>query len=202
MKIAVLRKGRADLMLIRAAAHAQRARKMRPKNFIPTVQQKVAVTAIGPSALRGQGKGVLKTSQEFLASLSLARIPRSSEIRFRNWLDRQTNRLLDQLPIEGRPWGAARKAINLFLRDALYNQYLNRQFKISKIEPWLEIPLDSAVARGLRKRTERDVLPQWPGLKHLKPIVSDNFQNFASVYARKLKIERVHLDMVLWLENK
>ncbi len=123
---------------------------MRPKNFIPTVQRKVAVTAVGPSALRGQGKGVLRASQSFLASVSLANIPKSSATRFQAWLDRQTEALLDQLPINGRPWGAARKAINLFLRDALYNQYLNRRFGLDNIEPWLEIPLDSAVARGLK----------------------------------------------------
>ena len=87
---------------------------MKPKSFVPTVQRKVAVTAIGPSALRGQGKGVLKVCQEYLASLSLARIPRSREARFREWLNRHTERLLDQLPVRARPWGAARKAINLF----------------------------------------------------------------------------------------
>jgi hypothetical protein len=53
------------------------------------------------------------------------RLPQSNEIRFRRWLDRQTDNLLDVLPINGRPWGAARKAINLFLRDVLYNQYLS-----------------------------------------------------------------------------
>jgi len=175
---------------------------MKPKNFIPTVQQKVAVTAIGPSALRGQGKGVLKASQGFLTSLSLARIPKSGATRYRNWLDRQTESLLDQLPIKRRPWGAARKALNLFLRDALYNKYLSRKHRIGRVEPWLEIPLDSAVARGLKTEAGRGRLPQWPGLKNLKPDVSDEFQGFASSHAKSLGIERVHLDMYLWLENR
>lgn len=175
---------------------------MKPANFIPTVRQMVSVTAVGPSALRGQGKGVLKASQEFLASLSLARIPKSSATEFRNWLDRQTESLLDQLPIKGRPWGAARKAINLFLRDTLYNKYLSSEFGIGRIEPWLEVPLDSAVARGLKAEAGRGGLPQWPGLKHLRSAVSDTFQVFASTHANSLEIERVHLDMYLWLENR
>ena len=177
---------------------------MRPKDFIPTVQRKVAVSAIGPSALRGQGKGVLKASQEFLASLSLARIPKSNETRFRTWLDRQTEALLDGLPVNGRPWGAARKAINLFLRDALYNQYLNRQFELGKIEAWLEVPLDSVVARGMKAKAKkmRTLLPRWPGLKHLKVHASDEFQNFASAHVRTIEISRVHLDMYLWLGNR
>jgi len=175
---------------------------MRPKTFIPTVQHKVAVTAVGPSALRGQGKGVLRASQQFLAALSLARIPKSSEARFRNWLDRQTEALLSGLPINGRPWGAARKAINLFLRDVLYNQYLHRQFSFGKVERWLEVPLDSAVAQGLKNEAGRGALPRWPGLKHLESDVSAEFQEFASAHAHTHGIERVHLDMYFWLENR
>lgn len=175
---------------------------MRPTTFLSTVQHKVAVTAVGPSALRSQGEGVLGAAQGFLASMSLARIPKSREARFRDWLDRQTEALLGRLPIEGRPWRAARKAINLFLRDTLYNLYLNRAFLIEKIEPWLEVPLDSAVARGLRSRAGRGVLPRWPGLKHLRSGVSEVFQSFASEQADTFGIERVHLDMYLWLENR
>jgi len=175
---------------------------MRPLDFISTVHRKVAVTAVGPSALRGQGRGVLKSSQNYLATMSLARIPRSSHWRFKRWLDRQTEYLLDQLPIRGRPWGAARKALNLFLRDALYNQYLNKAYKLSQLEDWLEVPLDSAVAHGLKVEAGRGALPKWPGLISLTSDVSDIFQDFASDLARKRKVERVHLDMYLWLENR
>jgi hypothetical protein len=175
---------------------------MRPNTFIPTVQRKVATSAIGPSTLRGQGAGVLGASQQFLSKLSLARVPKSSEHRFRCWLDRQTDALLDKLPIDGRPWGAARKAINLFLRDVLYNQYLTRRFAFGQIERWLEIPLDSAVARGLKAHAGPGALPHWPGLKHLDGTVSEEFQTFACAHAHTLGIERVHLDMYLWLENR
>lgn len=92
--------------------------------------------------------------------------------------------------------------MNLFLRDALYNQYLSRRFGIGKIEAWLEVPLDSAVARGLKAEAGRGGLPQWPGLKNLTPEVSDMFQTFALAYAHTVKITPVHLDMYLWLENR
>ena len=175
---------------------------MRPNTFIPTVQRKVATSAVGPSALRGQGRGVLSVSQLFLASLSLARVPQSTEGRFMIWLDRQTDALLDALPVNGRPWGAARKAINLFLRDVLYNHYLSRQYAFRRVERWLEVPLDSAVARGLKTKAGRGILPRWPGLKHLDADLSHQYQVFASDHANALKIERVHLDMYLWLENR
>lgn len=175
---------------------------MKPNDFIKTLRRKVAFTAIGPSALRGQGKGVLRASQDFLAQMSLARIPKSSAKRFQHWLDRQTELLLNSLPIKNRPWGAARKAINLFLREALYNKYLSEQFKLQSIESWLEVPLDSAVAKGLRLNSKRGELPLWPGLKNLEANVSEVFQAFASKQANLKGFARVHLDMYLWLDNR
>jgi len=175
---------------------------MKPNDFIKTIQRKVAFTAVGPSALRGQGKGVLRTSQDFLTNMSLVLIPKSSIKNYKHWLDRQTELLLDIYPIKNRPWGASRKAINLFLRDALYNKYLSRRFKIQSIETWLEIPLDSAVAKGLKSWGNRGELPYWPGLKKLKPNVSESFQVFALKQANSKGIARVHLDMYLWLDNR
>ena len=175
---------------------------MMPASFISTMQRRVATVAIGPSTLRGQGKGVIQATQDFLARLSLARIPASGEARFRVWLDRQTESLLDALPIKNRPWGAARKAINIFLRDALYNRYLAHRFGLRKLEPWLEIPLDSAVAKGLKRLAGRGVLPPWPGLKHLRKDISDEYQAVAFEMASRKGMAKVHLDMYLWLENR
>lgn len=175
---------------------------MKPKDFITTIQRKVAYSAIGPSALRGQGKGVLQTSQEFLAHMSLARVPKSSFKGYQLWLNRQTEMLLNIYPIKNRPWGASRKAINLFLRDALYNKYLSKKFRLQLIETWLEIPLDSAVAKGLKSCSNLGELPIWPGLKNLKPNVSECFQAFASKQSFLKGIARVHLDMYLWLDNR
>ena len=175
---------------------------MKPKDFIKTIQRKVAYTAIGPSALRGQGKGVLRTSQEFLAHMSLARVPKASFKGYQRWLNRQTELLLNIYPIKNRPWGASRKAINLFLRDALYNKYLSKKFRLQLIETWLEIPLDSAVAKGLKSCSNRGELPSWPGLKNLKPNVSECFQVLASKQSILKGIARVHLDMYLWFDNR
>ena len=175
---------------------------MKTNNFINTLQRKVAFTAVGPSALRGQGKGVLRASQDFLAQIPLTKIPKSNKKIFQLWLEHQTELLLDNLPIKNRPWGAARKAINLFLRDALYNKYISKKFRLQLIEKWLEVPLDSAVAKGLKLNSGRGELPIWPGLKNLTQKVSEDFQVFASKQAHLKGIARVHLDMYLWLANR
>jgi hypothetical protein len=175
---------------------------MKPDDFIATMQRGIGVTAVGPSALRGQGKGVLRVTQAYLGAIDLSRIPLSAQDKYMDWLDERTELLLDTLPLTNRPWGAARKAINLFMRDVLYNRYLNDHFALAKLEPWLEVPLDSAVAKGLKNRAGYGRLPQWPGLKNLKSEISQKFQVFAMQHAQTQRIERVHLDVYLWLENR
>ena len=175
---------------------------MKPDDFIAKMQRSIGVTAVGPSALRGQGKGVLKATQAYLGALDLSQIPLSAQDKYTDWLDEHTESLLDALPLRNRPWGAARKAINLFMRDILYNRYLNDHFAFVKLESWLEVPLDSAVAKGLKHYAGYGCLPQWPGLKNLKPEISQKFQDFAMQHAKTQRIERVHLDVYLWLENR
>jgi len=166
------------------------------------MQRRTGVTAVGPSALRGQGKGVLKVSQEYLGAIDLSQIPASNLNEYIAWLDEHTNALLERLPIRNRPWGAARKAMNLFMRDTLYNQYLNDHYSIGTLEPWMEVPLDSAVAKGLKRYARRGRLPHWPGLKNLNARENDVFQEYALDYAKIKNIPRVHLDIYLWIENR
>jgi hypothetical protein len=175
---------------------------MNRDDFIETLRRRAGLTAVGPSALRGQGKGVLHATQEFLMNLDLSRIQKTNARRYRSWLDRRTESLLDSLHLKKGPWGAARKALNLFMRDIFYNRYLNRRYGLTKIGAWLEVPLDSAVAKGLKRHAGRGNLPQWPGLKNLTPEVSDQFQGFAREHARKKRLHRVHLDIYLWPENR
>ena len=78
------------------------------EEFIETMQRMTAVTAVGPSALRGQGKGVLTATQSYLSTIDLSKISSSSTDEYMAWLDCNTETLLNKLPIRNRPWGAAR----------------------------------------------------------------------------------------------
>ncbi|MBT3272875.1 MAG: hypothetical protein HN368_06960 [Spirochaetales bacterium] len=66
----------------------------------------------------------------------------------------------------------------------------------------MEIPLDSAVAKGIKREFPKGDLPVWPRLIRLAPSTSDLFQNRASQIARKKGIARVHLDLHLWVDNR
>ena len=115
--------------------------------------------------MRNQGKGVLKAVHAFLDRLELFEAPPNDGGKYQVWLNLQTNALLKEFPTTAKSWGAARKALNLFMRNVFNNRYLNEVYYLDRIEKVLEIPLDSAVAKGLKNEDFKNKLPEWPGLK-------------------------------------
>lgn len=175
----------------------------RQDEFISKLQCYIATTAIGPFSLRNQGnKGVLDAARKFLSSMPLNEFCCHSNEGFVFFLNKKTEELKRSFPKNAKNWGAARKAINLFLRDALYNQYLSQKYHLSDIEYWLEVPLDSMVAKGLKEYNCGNTLPDWPGLKRLNIKISDQFQHTAMILSRESENARVHLDIDLWLKEK
>jgi hypothetical protein len=167
------------------------------------VQRKVATASVGPSTVRGQGApGLVAAAHRHLSSVDLRDLAVTRASTFRDRLDSETESLRSAFPKGGRSWGAARKCVNLFLRDCLYNAYLREARGLGRVEPLLEIPLDSLVARELRRLDAGKVLPRWPGLKHLQPCDSDQYQAFAAAAAQQMGVARVHLDAYLWLQAR
>lgn len=172
-------------------------------DFIRDVQRFTAISAVGVSALRRQGVGVIGHIQRYLGTLDLSGLDAClNQTDFGAWLDRTTTETMDGEDGPEVRWGAARKALNLFLRDALYNKYLAGRYDLDHVEHWLEVPLDSIVAQHLKRDAGRGRLPVWPGLKHLTKQQSDQFQNHAAVLAHRNGVARVHLDIGTWLNGR
>lgn len=123
--------------------------------------------AIGVTSLRGQPEKTRGAVLEFLRDIDLSDVPRSAPA-FTCWLNDRTeclrqriwrrvsrerrDKLKDKCPDPSMPmWGVARKSLNLFLRCCLYNHYLRSKHHLERIEPLLEVPLDSVVGKGLRR---------------------------------------------------
>jgi hypothetical protein len=171
--------------------------------FYADVQRYIAATTIGPSALRNQGgPGVIERAQLFLSALDIRTLAVKDEESFLDVLDTATAELQQRLPVHCNHWGAARKAINLFLRDICYNRFLSHKYSLAVLEPWIEIPLDSLVAFALKRHVGRGGLPSWPGLKGLTPPVSLRFQRVAKDWADTEGISRAHLDMRIWIQER
>jgi hypothetical protein len=101
-------------------------------------------------------------------------------------------------PPEAKSWGAARKALNLFLRDAVYNHDLSHFYGLSKIRGWLEVPLDEDVGTSLCAEPEGKNLPKWLKIKTLQLLDSAQFQSIASAVATRKRMRRVDLDIYYW----
>ena len=168
--------------------------------FIANVQKFTAISAVGVSALRRQGVGIIGRIQEHLGSVDLTALGQSRiEPDFRGWLDEQTRTLVRAYHVR---WGAARKALNLFLRDCLYNKYLSARYRLDHLETWMEIPLDSIVTKHLKQDAGWGRLPIWRGLRQLTETESQRFQNHANEMASRQQMARVHLDVGIWLNNR
>jgi hypothetical protein len=172
---------------------------MKKEKFISLVHNRIAELAVGSSALRNQGaRQVVSKSRIFLKSLRLSKFATSREITFQKQLDFSTQALLRRLPRRARNWGTARKALNLFLRDVLYNSYLCEHYRFKKVEKNLEIPLDRYTMGGIRKDARDNSLLRPTTIIGLTPAVSKRYQCAAKKIAEQKGISRVQLDLIYW----
>jgi putative heme iron utilization protein len=88
--------------------------------------------------------------------------------------------------------------LNLYLRDVLYSRYLCKYFGFNHLEKWLEVPLDSFVAKGIQLDFRPQTLVKFPGIKHLTQEVNQAYQEAAAAIASSLGYARVHLDIIYW----
>ena len=171
-----------------------------PDCLLKLLQTRTAQLAIGPSTLRNQGAPkVVANTREFLKELDLAHFKMDSPKAFMIALNEETERLQSALPRGARHWGTARKALNIFLRDVLYNRYLCNEYGFRNVEPWLELPLDSKAAKGLLAEFEGSSLARWRNIKDLTAVMSDDYQNIAKQVAERRGIARIHLDLIYWM---
>jgi hypothetical protein len=160
---------------------------------------RAAKGSVGPSTARGMGPpGTIAAAKNFLLEFELKKIKTSSEKAFRVSLNETTVLLQQSLPKGARHWGSSRKFINIYLRNCLYNRYICDEYSFSKVEEWLEVPLDSHVGKGLRLETHGASLPGWKTVIGLTEEVSSQYQATALAVAREKKIARVHLDLLYW----
>lgn len=167
--------------------------------YLLLLQQRVGSTSVGASTARGMGPaGTIQAARAFLKSVDIKRFSVRSETAFRSVLDAVTGELLESLPRKARRWGAARKFLNIFLRNCTTNKYLCEHFALDRIERWLEVPLDSHVGKRLRKEPAGSGLPKWKTVVGLTPEASAAFQKVATEVAAAEGVLRVHLDIKYW----
>ncbi|TWT33905.1 hypothetical protein KOR34_37410 [Posidoniimonas corsicana] len=160
---------------------------------------RTANVAIGPSTLRNQGDaGVVQAARDALKLLTLEDYSAAVREGVGELLDAHTEFVRRRLPRAARNWGAARKALNIFLRDVLYSRYLCREYGLAKLESLLEVPLDRDIATRLLAEPEGEGLPKWGTIKRLTPEASEQYQAVARRVAKRMGTHPVHLDVLYW----
>ena len=171
---------------------------MNQQDFLTIQQKRIARIATVPSVARNQGApGVLGSARHYLETVDCGRLATSSGQNYLAALDAVTDELMAVLPKGGRSWGIARKIVNIFIREALYNTYLTNHHRLGTSERFMEVPLDSFSARGIKSHCPRR-LPVWPGIKGLQRSLSDLLQQHAAEIGEVKEIARIHLDALWW----
>lgn len=174
------------------------AKMLPPKQFTHLRQIRVARIAISASTARGRESGTVLAARGFLPAINLRSLAQLDERAFARRLDHLTGKLCALLPDRSDGWGFARKFLNIFLRDSLYDAHLSRTFRLARIERWLEVPLDGDVGRRLLAEPEGASLPRWRTIYELDHATHLAFQQVASRVAARKGIARVHLDLLFW----
>jgi len=166
--------------------------------------RRVANTTIGATTLRKQGAaGVVAAARAFVAGIDLSTVGGClTADAFAAHLDFLTDDLVKALPAAGSSFGAARKAINLYLAEAYYHQFVCRAYGLDRVAPWMEVPLDSQTASFLAAAASSsgDATLVWPGIKWLTPADSARYQAVAAQYVARRGDGwlRVHVDVIAW----
>jgi hypothetical protein len=153
--------------------------------------------------VRGRGNtGAVACCRTFLRrDVDLADFGTRDPRLFARALDRSTTQLRSALPKGAQHWGIARKVLNIFLRDSLYNSYLSRRYSLSQAEALFELPLDSFTAAGLRASSEQH-LSRWRGVRYVTPALNKEYQLAAMLVANQKGFARVHLDSLWWSADR
>lgn len=180
---------------------------MKQNTFLDKNRKRLSTVCVGPSTLRGQGGQILQVSRNYFYTISLndffKNLPHPD--KFNRFLDKHTDALLQEFRKNGcNSFGAARKGLNLYFRDVVYNKFISDYYNLPKdlndlndTIKHLEVPLDSFVGNGIYNNAE-SLVPKWKTIIGLTKAQSDIFQNAALTIAKRNKISRVHLDLLFW----
>lgn len=165
---------------------------------IKLLVKRIASQCISSSALRNQGSpNVVRQARIYFYDIDITEIS-SYPNTFEDWINIRTNELIDFLPEGAKNYGTSRKAINLFLRDCLYNKIINQRYKLYRIETRLEIPIDSHVVNGMMQTKIGKKLPPWKSIKELTPEINAIYQKCAKDISKITGCRRVDVDIYLW----
>jgi hypothetical protein len=167
--------------------------------FFSKLKRNIAFLCIDNSVLRNQSApGTVAKCREFCAQIDLYKFFIALKNNYAQYLNEQTDLLIDYCFEEDIRYGSARKALNIFFRHICYNGFIQREFlneedlysHTSVLAP-LELPIDSRIAKSLSQE-------KWISIKGLGRAAHQQYQDLAFAEAQRRGIARIHLDIEFW----
>lgn len=181
---------------------------MTEKEFYKKIYRRIAQVSIGASAIRNQGgSGLIDILRDYFENDIDPKIffnVLSNRKKYSIFLDEHTYKIVSRFPKNAKSWGAARKGLNLFFRDLVYNRFFSQRYGVpmdylafNEFIQHMEVPLDNDVVAGL-VRDSKIILPKWMRIKNLTPEISEIYQKQATLIAVEKKTARINLDLIYW----
>lgn len=179
---------------------------MRRESWLADVRSHLALASVTNSTLMMQStKGRVGRAQQFLLTeVPLDGLSNLNEADFLKFLNQTTDALsLKLLRIEdSQPnWGAARKVLNIYLRLCTMNKDLHPAFKLSNLEPFLEVPLDNHVIGKIDAAIKTGYASKF-AIKNLTLEFNTEIQASALKIADEQGLYRYELDALYWNAKK
>ena len=171
--------------------------------LIPAIQRHVAVFAVGPATVRGQGA---RGSRRGGAGFPL-RSPAAVVRAFDRILLSERIGLRDGRPRDGVSEAGAQLGPRAKVPEHLSARRVLQLSPRAPVQPGSrEAVLRASARRSCRARPHRAGWTKTTAglarVKHLQPVTSETYQAFALELSRKWKIDRVYLDTYVWVENR
>jgi hypothetical protein len=164
--------------------------------FLRSIKRRVIDYAVDQSAMRNQLEpGDILRVRSFLRGMSLKKFANAENAAvFFELLNGKTNELLADIQI---CWGTARKAINLALCAAYFEQTLNFAFQLDRIAEYLEVPIDRQTAKYIRGF--HPYLPRIQSIIAINPETHELYQHSASQIAEEKGFpSRIYCEIRAW----
>jgi len=160
-------------------------------------QKRISNISVSSSTVRGQPKLTVQSIRDFLIELDLSQFENIDEQdSFGKILDELTYKLMNRMP-SGK-FGFARKCLNIFLLEITHNTILVGKYKLDKLIPFLEVPIDNPNEKELRKQA-KEVNWQWKSIKDLQSEDNRKIQVFTKDFMLDTHhLERVYFDLINW----
>ncbi len=179
--------------------------KLSDEKIINLIQERLAYSTMNIRVFRNQGRGKVEKAWRFMKSLNLKLLTKESERGVEKEYSSYCNRTLHRLQKKfhkqnSNTFGIATKALNIFLIECYLNKELNKEYKLERIKKFLEVPIDSKVAKFLKKKYK--FLPTFKSIKCLNNATYFAYQERAKFHAQNFFPKEYafgfYIDLVAW----